>query len=123
MAGFENVTGQEFELAKCFAGAPTGGLMALETIITDHGFFTRGEVGDAKRSPACRDFQQQNATNASNIGCAQPLTSAITCTVATEVADCPLGLTCNDTSLVCETVNDACTNNPAGIPNDDPAVP
>jgi hypothetical protein len=113
MAGFENVTGQELELTKCFAGNPTGGLAALETIITDRSFITRGDVGDAKRAPGCVDFQQQTAGN-----CNQPLTSTISCTAAT---DCPLGYTCNGT--VCTTVNDACANNPAGVPNDDPAVP
>jgi hypothetical protein len=113
MAGFENVTGQELELTKCFAGNPTGGLAALETIITDRSFITRGDVGDPKRAPGCVDFQQQTAGN-----CNQPLTSTISCTAAT---DCPLGYTCNGT--VCTTVNDACANNPAGVPNDDPAVP
>jgi hypothetical protein len=116
MAGFENVTGQELELTKCYAGAPTGGLTALETIITDRSFITRGDVGDPKRNPACVDFQQQGATAAQ--GCNQPLVSAITCTGD---AECPLGYTCNGT--VCVAPNDACANNPAGIPNDDPAVP
>ncbi len=116
MAGFENVTGQELELSKCFAGGVSGGLAALETIVTDRGFITRGEVGDPLRDPACKDFQQQGATAAQ--GCNQPLVTTIACTADT---DCPLGNTC--TGGFCGAVNDACLNNPAGIPSDDPAVP
>jgi hypothetical protein len=115
IAGFENVTGQELELARCFAGAPAGGLSSFESIITSHGFVTRGDAGDPKRSPACVDFRQQNP---SSPGCNQPLVSSISCIFNTQ---CPLGYFCNGSK--CEAPDDACTNNPAGIPNDDPNVP
>ncbi len=116
LAGFENVTGQELEPTKCFAGGVSGplgdGLSGLKDLITERGFVTRADVGNPLRPPACRDFQQQF--------CSQPLVSGIACASA---ADCPLGNACNFTTLQCEAVNDACANNPAGIPNDDPAVP
>jgi len=133
LAGFENTTGQETELAKCFSGAVTGGLAALETKITQVGFIPRSAAGVAFGPPACRDFQQQGAVGGSAQGCGQPLSSAIVCTVATEAADCPLGYNCDPVALVCKAVvNDACTNNgtiacagcPGGVfPANDPAVP
>ena len=86
---------------------------ASRGLITERGFVTRADVGDPLRPPACRDFQQQQF-------CSQPLVSGMACASA---ADCPLGNACNFTTLQCEAVNDACVNNPAGIPNDDPAVP
>ncbi len=120
MAGFENVTGQELELAKCFAGAVTAapfatGLEHLEDIITQRGFTTRGDGADPKRNPGCVDYPQQLATNAAPFnGCNQPLiaTTPATCTATT---DCPLGYTCNASSQ-CVAVDNACLNNPAGIP-------
>ncbi len=68
--GFENVTGQELALAKCFAGSATGfgSLLAAQTLF------------QLPTGPVCQDFAQESV--------------------------CPGGAAAND----------ACANNPAGIP-------
>ena len=82
IAGFENVTGGELELAKCF-----GNSALVAPIITARGFIpVPGGV-------ICQDFDERQANPTGGTGCGQAART------------------------------DACTNNPAGIPNDDPTVP
>jgi hypothetical protein len=82
VVGFENVTGGELELAKCFASNAT-----MTPIITARGFIpVPGGI-------ICQDFNETQANPTGGTGCGQA------------------------------TRTDACTNNPAGIPNDDPNVP
>lgn len=82
VVGFENVTGGELQLAKCFANNALIG-----PIVTGRGFIpVPGGV-------QCQDFNETVANPSGGTGCGQP------------------------------TRTDACLNNPAGIPADDPNVP
>ncbi|MGZ3439116.1 MAG: hypothetical protein ACXVDD_06360, partial [Polyangia bacterium] len=82
VVGFENLTGGELELAKCFANSSL-----MSTIMTGRGFIpVPGGV-------TCQDFNETQANPTGATGCGQ------------------------------STRTDACTNNPAGIPNDDANVP
>jgi hypothetical protein len=79
--GFENITGGERELAKCFANSALIG-----PIMTGRGFIpVPGGV-------QCQDFNETQANPSGGTGCGQAMRT------------------------------DACTNNPAGFPADDPVV-
>jgi len=80
--GFENVTGGELELARCFGNSALVG-----PIVSGRGFIP---VPGGVR---CQDFDETQANPTGGTGCGRT------------------GRT------------DACTNNPAGVPADDPVVP
>jgi hypothetical protein len=86
MIGFENVTGQEQELARCFVGSGLTAPATIDGLIAANGFITLGVA------PYCEDF---NAQMISPWGCAS--TAANTDACANNVAPIPsISVTCGN---------------------------